>query len=552
MKRKIVNFLLSLCLLVSCSLAFTACEPSCEHDGKVTRIPTVNMPGEFGCFKCGQKIFEFPKLNETDYQVQGTNPDYKTYVYSKDGETYEFSNSNFDVYYDSDTDGYSISEYYGSNSSVIIPETYTDTEGTKPVTIIGGYAFEDNTNLTSITFPSSLKEISDGVFSGCSNLAEINLPNGLTRIGNYAFNGCSLITSVVIPNTVETIGGSSFEGCTSLRKLTLPYSVGSASMPSRFGYIFGDINTSDDVPTSLKEVVITGNIDISEYAFEGAESIETVIFDGNINTVGKYAFQNCTSLKKVVLSEGVKTINSCVFQNCTALKEVVISSTIETIDNAAFYNCNALESVYYAGTKTSWNNIDIGTYNNNNAKLTDAERYYYLETQPTVIDYLNNNQKEFWHFNQENNVELWQMNITNNVDGKTFAYSTTSVSVTDEYWQMLQIAKSQNFLESLLAGDQAQIDMVVNSNTKAEYESALAQFFANAGNGLSVKFNDDTATLIQGGQSATPLDYVEIDGEIYYVLTKTKAFTYNEANGTIYEQKVEGYVTVTHVYTIVE
>lgn len=546
MKNKIYNFIAILCMIISTGIILTGCGNKCQHDCEITRIPTTTMTGEYSCVLCGEKNFEFPKLNDVDYEVEGSNPDFKTYVYTYNNESFEFNFSNFEFGYDSETEGYEIEGYNGSSSSIIIPQTYKGYEGDLPVTKIGSEAFANKTNITAITFPSTLHSIGDGAFSGCSNLNTISFPENLTRIGNYAFNNCSL-TNVVIPNSVTSIGYSSFAGC-NLQKLTTPF-VGNITSPVKFGDMFGDANLNSCVPSNLKEVVITGNYDIKSRVFEDAENIETIRVTGNVNLIDQYAFEGCTNLKNVILSN-VVTINGCAFENCSALENIVLPSSLQTIGNAAFYQCNSLENVYYMGNKTAWNQIEIGAYNDNNAKLNNADRYYYSQSKPTVINYLENNQSQYWYFNSDNNPELWEMNFTSSMDNKTFEYLKTEVTITEEYWTMLQAAKAQNALDMFFAGDQTQIDMVISSNTKQEYESALATFASNSAIGLTVSFAQGNATLSQGGQSASPLSYIEVDNEIYYVLTKTKAFSFNANDNTIFEEVVTEFNTVRHIYEL--
>ena len=47
----------------------------------------------------------------------------------------------------------------------------------------------------------------------------------VTSIGSMAFNNCSDLTSVTIPNTVTSIDDSAFRYCTSLTSVTIPSSV---------------------------------------------------------------------------------------------------------------------------------------------------------------------------------------------------------------------------------------------------------------------------------------------------------------------------------------
>ena len=71
--------------------------------------------------------------------------------------------------------------------NIIIPSTYNG----KPVTTILPGAFYDgenyNTNLKSVTIPSSIVKIGDYAFEGCTALEEIYIPASVCEIGEVAF-----------------------------------------------------------------------------------------------------------------------------------------------------------------------------------------------------------------------------------------------------------------------------------------------------------------------------------------------------------------------------
>ena len=91
--------------------------------------------------------------------------------------------------------------------------------------VIGDYAFEGCSGLTSLTLPAGITEIGDCAFEGCSGLTSLTLPAGITSIGSYAFKGCSGLTSLTLPDGITEIGTSAFEGCSGLTSLTLPASI---------------------------------------------------------------------------------------------------------------------------------------------------------------------------------------------------------------------------------------------------------------------------------------------------------------------------------------
>jgi len=80
---------------------------------------------------------------------------------------------------------------------------------------------------TVISFPQSKSEniyiihssvilIGKFAFNGCTGLTSITIPNSVTSIGSYAFGGCTGLTSTIIGKSVTSIGDYAFGSCTGL------------------------------------------------------------------------------------------------------------------------------------------------------------------------------------------------------------------------------------------------------------------------------------------------------------------------------------------------
>lgn len=76
------------------------------------------------------------------------------------------------------------------------------------VTSIGNNAFFGN-QLTSLTIPSSVTSIGNLAFQNNNQLTSVSFSQGLISIGNSAFLNCQL-TNVTIPSTVTSIGSGAF------------------------------------------------------------------------------------------------------------------------------------------------------------------------------------------------------------------------------------------------------------------------------------------------------------------------------------------------------
>jgi hypothetical protein len=124
--------------------------------------------------------------------------------------------------------------------------------GYNDATSLGVY-IQNASNLTSITFPSSLVSIGYGsfynigitlldfipssvtsialyAFSSCPDLKEVKLKEGLQNLGDNVFDGCTSVTKVTLPSTLKSMGATTFNGCT---KITDVYSY--AAVPPAAG-----------------------------------------------------------------------------------------------------------------------------------------------------------------------------------------------------------------------------------------------------------------------------------------------------------------------------
>lgn len=92
---------------------------------------------------------------------------------------------------------------------------------------IGDYAFGEfgaEISMKELSFPDTLIEIGDNVFSNCEQLEKLCLGSGIKKIGSHNFEKCEKLTTLVLPEGLRSIGSSSFSKC-GITEITLPESL---------------------------------------------------------------------------------------------------------------------------------------------------------------------------------------------------------------------------------------------------------------------------------------------------------------------------------------
>ena len=273
-----------------------------------------------------------------------------------DGLYYSLGTTTAQVVQDQSSD----KSVYTTYTSVTIPASVTYNAYTYPVTSIGTSAFENCSNLQSITLPTSVTTINTDAFYGCSKLGNVNLEEGLTTINTRAFWGCNL-TSVTTPSTVTSIGNAAFKGnpLTSVTWLPPTCSIGSDDSAPFYStssqitsFTFGD--KVEEIPaylckymSKLDTVVLPPSVHLlGQAAFMYCNSLKSINLPVTQKTLPVSFFEGCTSLETIELPSTLTTIRQDAFYNCTSLKNISLPASLTTIENRAFYNCSALQTIY--------------------------------------------------------------------------------------------------------------------------------------------------------------------------------------------------------------
>jgi hypothetical protein len=114
---------------------------------------------------------------------------------------------------------------------------------------------------------------------------------------------------------------------------------------------------------------------------EWAESITSLVLEGELSGSSPYAFADLTRLRSVSWCETILSISDGMFQGCTGLKTMQVPESVYEVGMEAFAQCSALAKVYlpeslsliskgafdgtslkyicYAGEESQWENVSV-------------------------------------------------------------------------------------------------------------------------------------------------------------------------------------------------
>lgn len=253
------------------------------------------------------------------------------------------------------------------------------------VKFIGDYAFQGNTNITEVRFPSNILEVGKYAFADCTGLTYVGMENNrscmLDTIDEYAFYNCTGITSIDMPYNVHTVKEYAFAECMSFSSVSFLY--GSFIEDYAFSGCtnLSNVSINDYEYVSNKAFIgcnitdLTLSTDSSGLhpigdSFKGITSISALTITGATHEISDNAFSGCTGLKNVTLGLNLEKVGNNVFKGCTNLP---VSGDIRYADYCAVSTANSKTSYAIAeGTKFICNGAFSGRTNMTAVTIPDG------------------------------------------------------------------------------------------------------------------------------------------------------------------------------------
>ena len=234
----------------------------------MTNIQTVFMPAEVENIKLGAYLFkdltanvyvamEEPSLGY-EFGKWSMYWNYNTWTSKNSDLTIEWNCDGLitseDVTYllRSNGEASAIAQDMSAISGFVVKDTVTYGGKDYTVTELGAQLFMDETWLTSVTIPGTIKKIGDKAFYG-TNLKSLILAEGLESIGDFAFAMNTNLTYVYIPASCEEIGYFAFTGANNAELF-----MGRDSAPTGSGLIGYKLGWN--YTTSLDGINLSGNL----------------------------------------------------------------------------------------------------------------------------------------------------------------------------------------------------------------------------------------------------------------------------------------------------
>ncbi len=125
--------------------------------------------------------------------------------------------------------------------------------------------------------PDSVKEIGQSAFINNKNIKSVEMAN-VEVINAYAFEDCSNLSSVTVPKCLRTMDADAFYGCTSLKSLRL-YDNLTTIGQCAFGYYYNenaDTENGEDEDTLVEGFKLYAPKDSAAYKYAQKAGIEVI------------------------------------------------------------------------------------------------------------------------------------------------------------------------------------------------------------------------------------------------------------------------------------
>ncbi len=325
----------------------------------ICRRLTTPSIGALGAFNGVTKSIPVYVMDESVSIYTSTSP-WKSFTNIRSTKSVEIDGLNYDLHVVAAMAEVADNATY-AGPAVVIPGYVKDDGYEYAVTALQNYAFQLNTNITSVKIAEGISTIGDRVFDKCYNITSILLPSTLSSIGVSSFASINHLTSITCRATYPpSAGDDAFTGTPATATLYVP-AAGKTDYTVT-GCAWSHFTTCSDMPTTAEAVVngINYRFDLENFTatvialpspnkYSGKVNVPaTVVYDYDtyyVTAVGNFAFAQCNDLTAITLPEGVMSIGNYAFSEALFLEEVNLPSTLVSFGNYVFNGCAEIKKI---------------------------------------------------------------------------------------------------------------------------------------------------------------------------------------------------------------
>ena len=243
-----------------------------------------------------------------------------------------------------------------ASGDFVVPNTLTYSPDVVCTVIgIGNGAFDENTNLTSITLNEDLETIGDDAFQ-YSSIPALHLGAKVRTVGHdFHYKATSLAEITVDENNPYLCAENSLL-MSKDKKIVWGFPVANPAteliLPEEVEIVKDDaINRCKNLLT----IVINDNCKIIEsYAFDNCTACTSLTMGKNITFVGHMAFRSFKALTELTLPDELLEIDDYGFSFNTNVKSLVLPNKVERIGQGAFNHFDACERFELPASLTNY------------------------------------------------------------------------------------------------------------------------------------------------------------------------------------------------------
>ena len=238
---------------------------------------------------------------------------------------------------------------------------------------IGEGAFGLSCLQGTLTIPASVEKIGGSAFRGCF-IQRLILEDGVQEIGDEAFSDCAELTAASIPASVTAIGSKALaEGCRNLkdvyydgtraqwvqiaqansveRQITTVHCTDGDHTPASLDQCGDDLTWSISWINNVQTLTISGTGDMWDFWpltvpwQQSLCSIQKVVLEEGVTSVGKFAFHRAESLSEVVLPGSLTRIGDASFSGCSGLASITLPVQVQSVGISNFCTCRSMTEI---------------------------------------------------------------------------------------------------------------------------------------------------------------------------------------------------------------